>query len=191
MFLLYQDVGVIHLLIGKSIFLKPLKSTDAQASLNLQLENREFFEKFSMIRSNHFYTLDGQIEWIKKLEEEAKEDQQYYFGIFLTDNQKLIGTINLFQVLRGSLQSAFIGYFLDRKHNGKGYTTEAVKLIVEYGFNHLKLHRIEAGVMPHNIPSIRVLEKGGFHKEGIAKKNVKINGNWEDHQVLAIINPHD
>ncbi len=45
--------------------------------------------------------------------------------------------------------------------------------------------------MPHNIPSIRVLEKGGFHKEGIAKKNVKINGNWEDHQVLAIINPHD
>lgn len=110
-----------------------------------------------MIRSNHFYTLNGQIEWIKKLEKEAEEDQQYYFGIFLTDNQKLIGTINLFQVLRGSLQSAFIGYFLDRKHNGKGYTTEAVKLIVEYGFHHLKLHRIEAGVMPHNIPSIRVL----------------------------------
>lgn len=43
--------------------------------------------------------------------------------------------------------------------------------------------------MPHNIASIRVLEKAGFHKEGIALKNVKINGKWEDHQVLAIINP--
>ncbi|MDF9767149.1 RimJ/RimL family protein N-acetyltransferase [Bacillus velezensis] len=50
---------------------------------------------------------------------------------------------------------------------------------------------IEAGVMPHNKASIRVLEKAGFHKEGIARKNVKINGKWEDHQVLAIIHPED
>ncbi len=75
--------------------------------------------------------------------------------------------------------------------NSKDYTTETVKLIVDYAFNELNLHRIEAGVMPHNIASIRVLEKAGFHKEGIALKNVKINGKWEDHQVLAIINPKD
>ncbi len=163
------------MLVGKSIFLKPLKSTDAQASLNLQLENREFFEKFSMIRSNHFYTLDGQIEWIKKLEKEAEEDQQYYFGIFLTDNQKLIGTINLFQVLRGSLQSAFIGYFLDRKHNGKGYTTEAVKLIVEYGFHHLKLHRIEAGVMLLIIfPPLEYWRRADFIKKELLRKMLKL-----------------
>lgn len=61
----------------------------------------------------------------------------------------------------------------------------------KYAFDHLQLHRIEAGVMPHNKASIRVLEKAGFHKEGVAKKNVKINGKWEDHQVLAIINPED
>jgi ribosomal-protein-alanine N-acetyltransferase len=66
--------------------------------------------------------------------------------------------------------------------------TEAVRLVVSYAFNELKLHRLEAGVMPHNIGSIKVLEKSGFHKEGIAKKNVKINGRWEDHQVLAIVN---
>jgi ribosomal-protein-alanine N-acetyltransferase len=45
--------------------------------------------------------------------------------------------------------------------------------------------------MPHNIGSIKVLEKAGFHKEGIAKQNVKINGKWEDHQVLAIVNDND
>jgi ribosomal-protein-alanine N-acetyltransferase len=154
-------------------------------------DNRDFFEKFSMARDHDFYTFEGQIKRIKSFDESMQKDQEYYFGIFKNDDHSLIGTINLFQVLRGSLQSAFIGYFLDKLHNGKGYTTEAVKLIVEYAFNELKLHRIEAGVMPHNIGSIRVLEKAGFHTEGIAQKNVKINGKWEDHQMLAILNPND
>ncbi len=82
-----------------------------------------------------------------------------------------------------------MGYSLDQEHNGKGYTTEAAKLVVKYAFETLNLHRIEAGVMPDNIASIRVLEKAGFHKEGIARKNVKINGRLEDHQMLAILNP--
>lgn len=93
--------------------------------------------------------------------------------------------------MRGSLQSAVIGYFLDHHHNGKGYATEAIKALVDYAFEELHLHRIEAGVMPRNLPSQRVLEKAGFHREGIARKNVNINGIWEDHQVLAILNPND
>ncbi len=60
---------------------------------------------------------------------------------------------------------------------------EAVRLMVDYAFTELKLHRIEAGVMPRNLGSIRVLEKAGFHREGIARSNVLINGKWEDHQV--------
>lgn len=175
---------------GEAIYIRPVEIEDAAALLDLQINNRCFFEKFAVDRDKNFYTLESQLERIKRFEEDWKNDQAYNFGIF-QDNGTLIGTINLFQVLRGSLQSAFIGYFLDKKHNGKGYTTEAVKLIVEYAFSQLKLHRIEAGVMPHNIGSIRVLEKSSFHKEGLAKKNVKINGKWEDHQVLAIVNPND
>lgn len=144
-----------------------------------------------MTRSGDFYTIEGQVKRIKEAAEYVKQDQDYYFGIFENDEDKLVGTINLFHIIRGSSQSAVIGYFLDRKYNGRGFTTEATKLIVNYAFDELKLHRIEAGVQPHNIGSIRVLEKAGFHKEGIARKNIKINGKWEDHQVLAIINPKD
>jgi len=175
---------------GNTIYIRPFLTEDAEALLDLLKKNRNFFEKFSMERSEAYYTMEPQLERIKQYEEDSLTDQAYNFGIFKNDGA-LIGTINLFQVLRGSLQSAIIGYFLDKNHNGKGYTTEAVKLLVEYAFKELKLHRIEAGVMPHNIGSIRVLEKSGFHKEGIALKNVKINGKWEDHQVLAIINPND
>jgi RimJ/RimL family protein N-acetyltransferase len=178
------------MLSGENIYLKPFSVGDAEALLHLELENRGFFENFSMERGEEFYTIKYQIDRINYFQKSSQNDQSYNFGIFKKDGT-LIGTINLFQVIRGSLQSAFIGYFLDKRHNGKGYTTEAVKLLVEYAFNELKLHRIEAGVMPHNIGSIRVLEKAGFHKEGIAVKNVKINGQWEDHQVLAIINPND
>ncbi|MEH7440256.1 GNAT family protein [Neobacillus drentensis] len=175
---------------SESIYIRPFLPSDATALLELQLANRDFFQGFSMERDDDFYTLEAQLERIPQYQELSQNDQSYNFGIF-TYEDTLIGTINLFHVMRGSLQSAFIGYFLDKSHNGRGYTTEAAKLIVDYGFNELNLHRIEAGVMPHNIGSIRVLEKAGFHKEGIAVKNVKINGKWEDHQVLAIINPRD
>ncbi|MDQ0273824.1 GNAT family N-acetyltransferase [Cytobacillus purgationiresistens] len=176
---------------GDDIYIRPFTGLDSVSLLNLQTSNREFFEKFSMSRSSHYYSLDNQMKLIEKWNDNQEKDREYNFGIFKSESDELIGTVNLFQVIRGSLQSAFIGYFLAEKQNGKGYTTKAVKLIVDYAFNNLQLHRIEAGVMPHNIGSIRVLEKAGFHKEGIAKKNVKINGRWEDHQVLAIIHPND
>lgn len=176
---------------GKTVYIRPLSTDDAVESLRLQTDNRDFFETFSMTRDIDFYSIEGQMKMVERQHENMQKGQGYFFGIFKNEDNRLIGTISLFQVVRGSLQSAFIGYFLDRMQNGKGYATEAVRLITEYAFHELKLHRIEAGAMPHNLASIRVLEKAGFHKEGIAQKNVKINGKWEDHQMLALLNPED
>ncbi|CAH0346411.1 GNAT family protein [Bacillus sp. CECT 9360] len=173
---------------GNHVFLRMLDTNNASAVLQLELKNRDFFQKYTALRADEFYTLQGQIDRINKNKEMIERDLLYSFGIFLNEDEKLIGTIALLEVLRGALQSCFVGYSLDQEQNGKGYMTEAVGLIVDFAFNELKLHRIEAGVMPHNLGSIKVLEKSGFHKEGIAKSNVKINGKWEDHQVLAIIN---
>ncbi|PSL40145.1 ribosomal-protein-alanine N-acetyltransferase [Planomicrobium soli] len=176
---------------GDHIYLRAFRPADAQAKLKLEKDNREFFEKFSMTRYPDFYTLMVQKEIIEIGNEQREEGREESFGIYKNEDDTLVGMITLFQIFRGPLQRAFLGYALDKNHNNKGYATEAVKLIVDYAFQKLQLHRIEAGVMPHNIPSMRVLEKAGFHKEGIAKSNVKINGKWEDHQVLAIINPKD
>lgn len=176
---------------SENIYLRPFILSDADELLLLQNKNRSFFEKYSITRPTTYWSLETQQELIVKWEQNKQKDIDYHFGIYKVNGHKLIGTISLFQVMRGPQQSAFIGYDLGQEHNGNGFTTEAAKLIVNYAFDTLNLHRIEAGVMPHNIGSIKVLEKAGFHKEGIAIKNVKINGIWEDHQVLAIINPNE
>jgi ribosomal-protein-alanine N-acetyltransferase len=176
---------------GNRIYLRHLEERDAAALLDLNVRNREFFQKFSPIRDADFYTLEGQRDQIKRYKSRQNDDYGYAWGIFLRSNDELIGNVALMEILRGALQSCFIGYSLDQRYNGQGYMTEAVRLATKYAFETLKLHRIEAGVMPHNFGSIRVLEKAGYHKEGIARKNVKINGRWEDHQVLAIINEND
>lgn len=91
----------------------------------MQTENRTFFERFAMSRQEDFYTLEGRKKRIEQSLKNAENDTEYSFGIFLQD-QTLIGTISFFQVVRDAIQSAFIGYFLDGEHNGKGYATKAL-----------------------------------------------------------------
>ncbi|KPC70299.1 alanine acetyltransferase [Thermoactinomyces vulgaris] len=176
---------------GKEIFVRMLEVGDAPALARLETENRDFFQAYTPSRNEAFYTVERQQELLKHMEKRKAADQEYWFGIFLSKNGELIGKITLSEVMRRHLQSCWIGYYLDKRHNGKGYMTEAVRLVVSYAFSELKLHRIEAGVMPHNLGSIQVLKKAGFHTEGINKKNVRINGKWEDHVHLAIINEED
>jgi [ribosomal protein S5]-alanine N-acetyltransferase len=173
--------------LGKNIYIRQLEVSDATAALELQIRNKEFFQAYSPMRIDGFYTVQGQTNVIEANIAQSQNNSKYTFGIFLNDTDELIGSVSLSEILRGPLQSCYIGYYLDQQQNGKGYMTEAVILAVDFAFKELELHRIEAGVMPHNIGSMKVREKAGFHKEGIAVKSVKINGKWEDHQILAIV----
>ena len=173
---------------GNHIYLRFFEESDAEELLALEIQNKDFFKKYNTTKKDSFYTLEGQLQRIQRTNKMRENDQYYLFGIYLNETDELIGVTMLSEVGRESFQSCWLGYYLGQVHNGKGYTTEAVRLAVDYAFSELNLHRIEAGVMPHNVRSIRVLEKNGFHKEGIARNNVLINGVWEDHQTLAIIN---
>ncbi len=80
---------------------------------------------------------------------------------------------------------------MDEDEINKGYMTEAIMAVVKVAFKEMKLHRIEANVMPRNLRSIRVVEKCGFINEGLAKQYLKINGVWEDHYHMVILNDED
>ncbi|RTE09038.1 GNAT family N-acetyltransferase [Paenibacillus whitsoniae] len=171
------------------IYIRFPEEADAEELTDLYKRNRAFFEQFSPSVPDNYYTEEFQRQAIVKSKGDMAADQRYSFLICLKEDDRIIGTVGLSFVARGSLQNCMIGYSLDQAYNGKGYTTAAVKQVVRYAFEELKFHRIYGEAAPRNEGSIRVLEKAGFHKEGIARSNVKINGVWEDHQVLAIINP--
>lgn len=174
-------------LTGMDVFIRFFQDTDAESLLDLRLRNGEFFQKYSPTFDGDYYTLDGIRKYISNSVKHREEDKQYSFGIFLRDNGRLVGDVSLYHVSRGSLQRCFVGYALDKQYNGRGYATEAVSLAVEFAFNELSLHRVDAGVMLTNVGSMRVLEKAGFRREGIERKGVRINGQWEDHQIFAKI----
>lgn len=165
-----------------------LEPDDAKALLELRLRNRAFFQPFEPIREEKHFTLEEQEKEIRNGVTAAKQDQAYIYGVFLTGTNELIGRIALTGVSRGVFQNANLGYFIDQAHNGRGYATLAVSEMVRKAFGELGLHRIQAGVMPRNERSVRVLGKAGFRQEGLARRYLKINGIWEDHALFAITN---
>jgi ribosomal-protein-alanine N-acetyltransferase len=84
-------------------------------------------------------------------------------------------------VIRGPLQSANVGYWVDHARNGRGLATAAVADAVAFAFEDAGLHRVEAGTLLDNVASQRVLEKNGFERIGVARRYLLIAGDWRDH----------
>lgn len=123
---------------------------------------------------------------LKHYARESRDDLGYAFFVAHPVTGQLLGGLNLSNVRRGAAQMATLGYWAGAQHTRNGYMTSAVEAIVPFAFHGLRLHRLEAAVMPSNTPSIRVLEKCGFVREGFAKSYLKINGAWTDHFIYGI-----
>jgi ribosomal-protein-alanine N-acetyltransferase len=97
--------------------------------------------------------------------------------------------VNLSQIIQKFFQNASIGWRGNAEITRQGYCTEAVHRVLDYAFapppNGLGLHRVQAGVIPQNVASLRVAEKCGFRREGLAVRYLQINGLWQDHIILA------
>jgi [ribosomal protein S5]-alanine N-acetyltransferase len=114
---------------------------------------------------------------------ERSADHAYPFGVFV--DQRLAGEVNLNNVSRGALQSASVGYWIDRERAGQGYIAEAVVVVMKFAFEQLQLHRLEICIVPRNTNSRRVVEKLDLRSEGVAERFLEINGVWEDHLRFA------
>lgn len=171
---------------SRRVYIRKLEMEDVAALLDLRIRNRQFLGPFEPLTQDSHYTLEGQREILEKVQHSWETGSGYGFGIFLTDTSRLIGRVNLNNVVRGAWESCNIGYFLDEQCNGQGFTTEAVQLATQFAFETAALHRVQGAVMPRNIGSIHVLEKAGFRYEGFSPFYLKINGVWEDHYLYSI-----
>lgn len=168
------------------IYLRLAEPEDAPGMIDLLERNREFFAPYEPRRPPEHWNEQAQRELLEASVERRDEGLEYGFGVFLVENDLLIGRANLSNIVRKAFQNAYLGYFLDQAYNGRGYTSMAVDVVVDFAFGPAHLHRVQAAVMPHNVASIRVLEKAGFRHEGFAPRYLRIDGEWSDHKLYAI-----
>lgn len=124
-------------------------------------------------------------EFIENINKGIDKNEAILWGIaLLNEPAKIIGTICLWN-FKPENYRVEIGYILHPGHWGKGIMKEAINAVVDYGFNDLKVHSIEALLSPENLASSSVLEKTGFVKEGHLKENFYFNGIFSDTAIYS------
>ena len=161
---------------GPRITLSPLHKRDMEEFTRLNRRSRSrFVHPPTTPKRFERYIARGKAPDIFRLAVRRNED-----GVIL-------GSIEVSQIYRGILQSAYLGYHIGTAFQGQGYMSEAMRLVLDFSFGPLKLHRVEANIQPSNAPSIRLVKRMGFRNEGTAVRYLKIDGAWRDHQRWAIL----
>ncbi|MBU0707992.1 GNAT family N-acetyltransferase [Patescibacteria group bacterium] len=165
----------------KQFILRTFKTSDAQ-DLKRNINDKTIYR--NTLHIPYPYKDKDAQTWIKKCQYRAKQKRPKVVSFVIVINNEVVGSIGLKNILWN--HKAELGYWLSRKHWGKGLMTKIVKETLKYGFHQLKLKRIFAFTFPHNKASARVLLKNGFKQEGYLKKNVKKNNRFMDQYLFAI-----
>jgi ribosomal-protein-alanine N-acetyltransferase len=115
----------------------------------------------------------------------AHETNAFYLA-HRREDDAIVGFLNISEIVRGKLQSGFLGYGAVAEHAGSGYLTEAMHLVLREAFTRLRLHRLEANIQPANLASIALARRCGFELEGFSPRYLKVGGRWRDHERWAI-----
>jgi len=172
---------------GDGVFLRTPGLSDYPAWAELRAESRAFLTPWEPTWPSDDLTRAAFRRRVRRYLTEIRDDHAYPFFIFRQPEGILVGGITLSNVTRGMTQTATLGYWMGQRYAGHGLMTRAVRAIVPFAFGALHLHRLEAACLPHNRPSMRLLENVGFQREGLARGLVCINGRWQDHIVFALL----
>lgn len=151
----------------------------------------DIFKLFGDEEVTQFYNLlplkekqEGQklLDWFQS---RYQESLGIRWGIALKGKSNIIGTVGFNNYTKN--HRANLGYDLQKEYWNNGYITEALKAIIDFGFNNLEINRIEAEVMQGNIASEKVLEKLGFKNEGILRQWMYWNGNHYDMTMFSLL----
>jgi len=174
---------------GREVYLRQPVMGDYVAWAELRALSRQHLTVWEPLWTRDELARSAFRRRLRQYQREMREDQGYAFLIFREADAALLGGLTISNVRRGVAQSASVGYWLGLPHVRRGYMTDAVRCIVPFAFGTLGLHRLEAACLPHNTASTRVLEKSGFRREGTARRYLKINDVWQDHDLYALL--HD
>jgi ribosomal-protein-alanine N-acetyltransferase len=120
--------------------------------------------------------------WLRRGRDERYESML----VCRIEDGAIVGYFNLSEIVRGSFQSAYLGYGGVAAYTGLGYMTEGLQLVLRRAFVELRLHRVEANIQPGNSASLALVRRCGFVREGFSERYLKVGGRWRDHERWAI-----
>ncbi len=160
--------------------LREFRLDDVDATLGLVSDDRvtRWLSFDSRNRDQTSRMIEGVIELAQR-----EPRTEYYLAITLGDDT-LVGFVRL---ARGGVQAAKLGYAIAADYWGRGYASDATRLMVDFGFRTLALHRISAAIGPDNAPSIVVAQRLGMSYEGTLRHHVFTNGGWRDSLLYSVL----
>lgn len=161
---------------------------DAPDLARLAMENRDFLSPWEPLRDERWYSEEAQREDIATALERHGQGAGLPH-VILDEAQSVVGRITLNGITRGAFQSCSVGYWVSEHANGRGLGSAALGRMVRIAFDELRLHRVQAETLPHNVASQRVLERNGFVQFGMASEYLNIAGRWRDFLLFQRINP--
>ncbi|WP_306119597.1 MULTISPECIES: GNAT family protein [unclassified Roseitalea] len=174
---------------GRQVHLRHPELADHEQWAALRAQSATFLKPWEPVWPRNDLTRPAFRARLRRYNNEIRAGTGYPFLVCRNGDDVILGGITLGNIRRGVAQNGQIGYWIGARFAGQGYMTEAVALICEFAFARNGLHRLEAACIPGNNRSIRLLERNGFHREGILAAYLKINGAWRDHVLYARINP--
>lgn len=166
---------------GQRVLLRSPRVEDFSEWRDLRQTSREFLEPWEPEWRDDELLLSSFRKRVAQYASLAHEDRAYAFFIFDVSGEKLVGALTLSNLRRGVAQMATLGYWIGAPFANRGYMTDALTAAITFARVDLDLHRLEAACLPANTPSVRLLQRCGFTREGFATSYLKINTQWEDH----------
>lgn len=172
---------------GYGVALRAPVMSDFPQWADLREQSRSYLTPWEPIWPSDDLTRSGFRRRLRRYADDAAADRAYPFLVFRESDATLLGGVTLANVRRGIVQAGTIGYWVGQPYTGQGVMTAALRVLLPTLFGELNLHRIEAACIPTNMPSVRVLEKCGFSREGLARRYLCINGIWQDHLLYGML----
>jgi [ribosomal protein S5]-alanine N-acetyltransferase len=172
---------------GYGVALRAPVMSDFPQWADLRELSRGYLAPWEPIWPSDDLTRSGFRRRLRRYADDAAADRAYPFLVFRESDGTLLGGVTLANVRRGIVQAGTIGYWVGQPYTGQGVMTAALRVLLPTLFGELNLHRIEAACIPTNLPSVRVLEKCGFSREGLARRYLCINGIWQDHLLYGML----
>lgn len=170
---------------GEGVVLRMPHMSDFAAWSSLREQSRAFLTPWEPIWPPYDLTRGSFRRRIRRYQRDVREDSAYPFLVFRAGDRVLLGGLSLSNIRRGVTQTASLGYWMGAPYAGKGHMSAAVRALLPFAHGALGLRRIEAACLPSNTPSIRLLERAGFRREGYGRQYLCINGSWQDHLLYA------